>query len=140
VFNLFDLERIKAWKEFRHSLETSQQPLLDVADFWAQAPFVNNYMQDIQPSQWPGPWDLVLTDNLDDLAIVLGMCYSLKLTKRFSNSLCEIHKSAIDKKVFRYFLAVDSLFVLNLEYRNIATYEELRTQNSYLLWTCPSLR
>lgn len=140
MFDTYGLERIRAWREFRNSLETSDNPLRDVAELWASAPFVNNYLVDYRPDEWPDPWQLILETDLDDLAIALGMCYSIKLTKRFSTAVCEIHKSAHDKKDERYFLSVDREHVLNLEYRDVAEYRAIEDYNPYLLWTCPLLR
>lgn len=122
------------WKHFRDSLEHSDHPLEDVAVFWANAPFVNNYLTE-NAEHWPDPWQLILDSDLDDLAIALGMCYTIKLTQRFNQSKYEIHKTVDDKNQPRYFLIVDDQHVLNYDYRQVSSVEDLSKTPSVLLWS-----
>jgi len=132
VFNLYDNDRLIEWKKFRDSLETSQTPLEDVAILWSQAPFVSPYLNPTQPDKWPDPWHLVLNSKLDELAIVLGMLYTLKLTQRFIGSRFEIHMSTAPR--LNYFLVVDNS-VLNLEYRSVVGVEELAKYQTSKIWS-----
>lgn len=134
MFDLHGPERLAGWRRFRDNLETSPQPLSDVAKFWAQAPFVSNYFSE-DPAQWPDPWQLILDTDLDDLAITLGMCYTIKLTQRFKESKCEIHKTVIDKKQSKYFLIVDDQHILNYDYREVVSVEDLSKTPSVPLWS-----
>jgi hypothetical protein len=132
VFNLYDNDRLIEWKKFRDSIETSQTPLEDVAILWSQAPFVSPYLNPNQPDEWPDPWHLVLNSKLDELAIVLGMLYTLKLTQRFIGSQFEIHMSTVPRLI--YLLVVDN-FVLNLEYRSVVGVEELSKYQTSKIWS-----
>ncbi len=80
MFDLHGTERLIEWKKFRDSLETDESPLIRVADLWSKAPFVNSYLNPKNPTEWPDPWQLILDLKLDDLAICLGMLYTIKLT------------------------------------------------------------
>lgn len=136
VFNVYGTERIAAWKEFRKSLETSEHPLEDVAELWSQAPFVSPYLDPQNPTEWPDPWHLILDLRLDDLAIALGMLYTIKLTDRFIDTECEIHTSTLpNKDEPSYILVVDKKYVLNLEYKAVVSVEELKNIESRLIWT-----
>lgn len=115
MFDLFGNERLIKWKEFREQLETADDPYQSVVDLWIKAPFVSPFLDHQNPGSWPDPWHLVLDDRLDQLAIVLGMLYTLKLTRRFMESEYEIHMSIIDDKNKDFFLVIDG-YVLNLEY------------------------
>lgn len=119
MFDLSGNERLAAWKFFRNTLETSPQPLESVADFWAKAPFVSSYLNPLDPESWPDPWHLILDNRYDDLAIALGMLYTILLTDRFSSSNLEIYMTVNNKKNPLYFLLVDNLSILNYEYRAI---------------------
>jgi hypothetical protein len=110
VFDLYGNQRLAAWKQFRSTLENSSDPLLEVAEFWANAPFVSSYLNPSDSNQWPDPWHLVLDSALDELAIVLGMLYTIKLTQRFMTSNFEIHMS-IDQKETDYYLKIDDVFL-----------------------------
>ncbi len=136
MFNLHGTERIAAWKEFRDSLETSSNPFLDVAEFWSHAPFVNQYLDPNNSTEWPDPWHLVLDNRLDDLAIALGMLYTIKLTQRFIDTPCEIHTSmSSNKKETNYFLVVDKKYVLNKEYKNVVSVDELKDLKTNIIWS-----
>jgi hypothetical protein len=114
VFDLYGTERLTEWKKFRDSLETDESPLIRVADLWSKAPFVNSYLNPKNPTEWPDPWQLILDLKLDDLAICLGMLYTIKLTQRFMDIECEIHTSMLSKEFNKkFFLVVDNKHVLN---------------------------
>ena len=136
MFDLHGTDRLAEWKRFRDSLEQSENPLMDVAEFWSHAPFVSPYLDSKNPSEWPDPWHLVLDSRLDDLAICLGMLYTLQLTRRFMGSSFEIHTSMFPKeKTSKYFLVVDNKYVLNLEYKNVVDVSSLEQTKSRLIWS-----
>lgn len=136
MFDLHSTERLAAWKQFRDSLETSDTALLDVAEFWSRAPFVSAYLNPNNPAEWPDPWHLVLDLHLDDLAIVLGMLYTLQLTQRFIDAECEIHMSMFPKeKDPRYLLIVDKKYVLNLEYKNVVDIAAISKFQTNIIWS-----
>lgn len=139
MFNLYGNDRLTEWKQFRNSLETSDDPLSDLAKLWATAPFVNDYLDPQNPTKWPDPWHLVLDGKFDDLAICLGMLYTLKLTQRFMKTVCEIHMSMLPKdRSPRYYLVVNNRFVLNHEPRVVHDFETLDIQTN-TLWRCDQL-
>ena len=138
MFNLYGNDRLTEWKKFRDQLETSEDPLADVAKLWATAPFVNSYLDPQNPTEWPDPWHLVLDGKLDELAICLGMLYTLKLTQRFMKSDFEIHMSMPHSDHPRFFLVVDNRFILNYEPRVVHDFQALGIQTN-TLWRCGQL-
>ena len=137
MFKIFGNDRLAEWRDFRLSLETSPRPLSDLAVFWANAPFVNSYINPYDIKSWPDPWHLVLDDMYDNLGVALGMLYTLKLTQRFTDTFCEIHKSALEGESEPYFiLIVDNEYVLNFVYRECTTKDKLPSNAvSQLLWS-----
>ena len=118
MFNLYGNDRLTEWKEFRNSLEVSEDPLSAVAELWSRAPFVNHYLDPQNPKQWPDPWHLIIDGKFDELAIALGMLYTIKLTERFIATPYEIHMTLPEKKEnSNFFLVVDNRYVLNYEPR-----------------------
>ena len=103
MFNLHGTERVLAWKSFRNQLETLANPFQSVVEFWSRAPLVNLYLDPNTPESWPDPWHLIIDDRFDDLAIVLGMLYTIKLTDRFSNIDLEIYMSVEEKNPIFFF-------------------------------------
>ena len=136
MFNLYGNERLIEWKKFRDSLELCSDPLTRVAELWATAPFVNPYLDSKNPNEWPDPWHLVLDGTLDELAISLGMLYTIKLTQRFMASECEIHTSMYtEEKHPNYFLLLDKKHALNLEYKRVVEVNNLQELKSRVIWT-----
>jgi len=135
VFDLHGNDRLAEWKNIRDQIEISDKPLDLVADVWSRAPFVNPYLNPKDPRSWPNPWHLVLDDRLDELAIALGMLYTIKLTQRFMETPCEIHMSIPDReKDFRYYLLVDSRFLLNYEPRKVLDLDAVNTETE-IIWS-----
>jgi hypothetical protein len=140
VFDLYNNDRLIEWKRFRDGLETAQHPLEEVAVLWSRAPFVNHYLNPHNPSEWPDPWHLVLDSKLDELAICLGMLYTIKLTQRFMATDCEIHMSMLPKNCPpRYYLVVDNTYVLNYEPRKIHSLAVLQETQTNTIWRCNKL-
>jgi hypothetical protein len=135
VFDSYGTDRLIDWKNFRDSLELSNNPFEEVVEFWSKAPFVSSYLDPNNPNEWPDPWHLILDLRLDDLAIALGMLYTIKLTRRFMASDCEIHMSMPpDNKDPIYFLIVDNQHVLNLEYKKVKTVSEIKNIETNKIW------
>ena len=134
MFDSFGNERLIKWKEFRQYLELSSDPLLEVAQFWSKAPFINSFIDSTTPTNWPDPWHLVLDNRYDDLAIALGMLYTIKLTQRFMNSQFEIHMSMSAKeKSQKFFLIIDKKHVLNYEYASVIDFCQV-SDTSDIIW------
>ena len=139
MFDLYGNERLTKWKQFRDSLEISQHALSDVAEFWSHAPFVNPFLNPHEPTTWPDPWHLVLDSKLDDLAICLGMLYTIKLTQRFIDTVCEIHKSMLpEDHDSKFFLIVDNA-VLNYEPRIAHDLNVLHQIKTDIVWSSAAL-
>lgn len=135
MFNSHHSDRIKEWKDYRQRLEASDNPFQDVAEYWAAAPFVNSYLDPNNPASWPDPWKLILDGKYDNLAIVLGMLYTIKLTDRFSAVPCEIHHLISDASVDSlFFLIVDQSEVLAYEYRKTIKKYQLPNLHSQIIW------
>lgn len=135
MFNKDKTERLVCWRQFRESLENSNDPLQDVAELWANAPFVHSYLDPFDSSKWPDPWHLILDLRLDDIAIPLGMLYTLKLTKRFADVKCEIKMINMPKNDWAsYFLVVDDKFILNLEQGKVIGADLVNEQTANIIY------
>jgi hypothetical protein len=136
VFKSYGNERLAEWRAFRQQLETSETPLTDLAVFWANAPFVNQYINPYNVKSWPDPWHLILDDKYDDLGVALGMLYTVKLTQRFIDTPCEIHTSTLpNERTPRYSLVVDKKYVLNWDYKEVVKVENLpEVVDTRILW------
>lgn len=139
MFDLHGTDRLTEWKRFRDSIETSDTPFEDVALFWSRAPFVSPYLNYQNSSNWPDPWHLILDNRLDDLAITLGILYTIKLTQRFMDSLCEIHISMLPEDNLKTFLIVDKKHVLNYEHRLVTDVKNIDSVQTNMIWVGKNL-
>lgn len=102
-------ERLCVWKEFRNSLETSDTPFKDVLNFWQSAPLGRRCADPYDMSTWPDPWELIDENNYCEFLRILGICYTLQLTERFSQSDFEIHITLNkEEEYYVYLLFVDN--------------------------------
>lgn len=136
MFDLFGNERLAKWKNIRNNLETSLDPLSEVSHLWCSAPLVSNYLNPFNSNSWPDPWRLILDGKFDNLAICLGMLYTLQLTQRFMNSKYEIHM-AIDPKIKDpvFYLSIDRSFVLNYVYKEVINFDNEIFRDTTLLYS-----
>jgi len=87
-------ERLKHWRSLREKIEYSDNPFLDAITAYALAPRISNKEVDMWDQKtWPGPWQLIDRNGYTDTCIICGICYTLQLTERFSESEFEIHIS-----------------------------------------------
>ena len=84
-------QRLLSWSNFRKSLETSEDPIQDTINFYNNAPTISIHTDPWTPEMWPTPWELLQENQYCPFTSVLGMCYSLQLTERFSEVPFEIH-------------------------------------------------
>lgn len=117
MFALKFEDRLKAWKSFRETLELSPDPFQDVIDFYNKAPRTSIHADPYDRSTWPDPWELLKENLYCDFCCVLGMCYSLQLTERFSATDCEIH-IGIDREESR------TVYLLHIENKVLGWYYE----------------
>lgn len=109
MFNKSYYERLRSWKQLRELVETSDTPFNDVLDFWRMAPLGRPYTDPYNSDLWPTPWELIHENIYCEFLQILGICYTLQLTERFSSSSFEIHIT-LDKKQddIVYLLFVDN--------------------------------
>jgi hypothetical protein len=116
MFKLLIDERLSVWAALRAELEICDDPLQHVIDFWCDAPFIP-YNRNIDPyhqKSWPSPWQIVVDNQYDDFTKALMIGYSLKLTKRFNNSVIEV-RTIVDKPNKKYYniVCVDNEWAIN---------------------------
>ena len=133
MFDLYDIERLTAWKQFRETLETSETPLEDTALLWSKAPFVSNRLS-LNPATWPDAWQLIIDGEFDSLGLALGILHTLQLTQRFKADQFEIHMYQ-DKKNKEFILVVNNM-VLNWAPRVVIPFADLPNNVAFTkVWT-----
>ena len=82
-YNISCADRLLRWRDWRHSLDdlSYDQALIEVSKTWMMVPRVNHYLTPDEIESWPTPWELINDNMYCDLAVALGMLYSLQLSK-----------------------------------------------------------
>ena len=99
-------DRLVIWSKFRETLEESEEPFRLCRELYNKAPLVSIYTDPWDITTWPDPWQLLDENRYCEFNIVLGMCYSLQLTERFSGEKFEIHIGINTQKSEHYYLLV----------------------------------
>jgi len=105
-------DRLRAWAEFRNTLETSSNPIQDTIDLYAKAPLVAIQVDPYNQSSWPDPWTLLYENQYCDFAKILGIAGTLKLTDRFTDEPMMIHiYTDREQSQVKYLLVVQDVVV-----------------------------
>lgn len=97
-------DRLAIWSDFRRSLETSEDPLQDVIDFYNKAPLSRIAADPWTRSTWPDPWELLAENKYCPFVKILAICYTLQLTDCLSQAVYEIHITRDNENSATYYL------------------------------------
>jgi hypothetical protein len=118
---MFDLDvddRLSVWADFRKSINTSSDPLQDVAHFWESTPFTahNHQIDPYYQASWPSPWEIIVENRYDDFTKAVMIGYTLLFTDRFKDSDIQI-KTLVDTEGKRLYniVYVDDTWALNYD-------------------------
>jgi len=109
-------DRLSAWAKHRADINNSEFSLQDVCDFWINAPYIpyNKNIDPYNPKEWPTPWEILIENKYDDFTKALMMAWSLKLTKKYQESIIEIKTLVNSQKTCYYnIVCVDNTWALN---------------------------
>ena len=104
MFNKTYEDRLILWREFRHGLESAQDPIQEAIDFYNQAPYCSIAADPFTPSSWPTAWELLEENNYCAFVKILAICYTLQLTDVLSQASYEIHITRDNENSETYYL------------------------------------
>ena len=81
-------QRMISWADFRKILESAVDPLDTLCNKYNSLFRHSNICNPWSRAEWPSPWELICKNQYCGFTIVLGMCYTLMHTNRFSH--CDI--------------------------------------------------
>ena len=121
--------RIIIWREFRERISKLQkeQALEETARFWGTCPISTQYLAADLPEDWPDPWMLLHDNYYDDIAITLGMVYTLTLASdQFDDAEIRIlcHSSGA---VFHTAWFENGKYIINYEYGTVVSLNDLQS-------------
>jgi len=77
-------QRLSQWRDLRLALGVLDlnSSLLQINNWWWQAPTVNHYLHWDDHTRWPTPWELLADNIYCDLARAVGMLYTVVMLER----------------------------------------------------------
>ena len=109
-------DRLSAWSELRKHMESSDDPLQDLIDFWAVAPFTahNHHIDPYYQASWPTPWEIIVENVYDDFTKAIMIGWTLLLTQKYKDSKVVL-KTIVDDQHNRLYnvIVVDDTWALN---------------------------
>ena len=127
--------RLRDWSDFRLALETHADPIHYVMEKYTDAPTVSMHTDPWTQEMWPNPWELIEENTYCEFCKLLGICYSLQLTDRFSQGNFEIHIGIDDVKSSSYYLLFINNFIIGYRDDTYISSTELpssfRSQQAY---------
>ena len=91
MFELSYEQRLASWRYLRDCVETAQDPIQEVIDFYSKAPLHTIAADPYTPSTWPDPWELLEENNYCAFVKILASCYTLQLTDVLCQASYMIH-------------------------------------------------
>lgn len=114
-------DRLRLWQEFRHKI--SQQPLeqavVATSHLWSFAPYQKYYLTSDQIKNWPNPWELIYDNYYCNLAIALGMLYTLYLSDHRPQICIKIYIDSESKEQYNLVFVEQGKYVLNMEHDTV---------------------
>jgi hypothetical protein len=119
MFDLKPEDRIHFWRQFRVKLKEmeTEEALQSVVDLWGKCPTTNGYLDYADCKDWPDPWTLLNDNHYCDVAVALGIFYTIYLSEILDNSTLSI---VIYKDEHGFVNAVHiTKYALNITYRQV---------------------
>ena len=121
-------DRLKSWSDLRsHCEELSLEQALDhIANWWGHAPRVNHAIHWNDQSNWPDPWDLLADNSYCELAIALGMSYTINMLEKFDCTV-EIAQATDDQgSEYNLVLVDNGKYILNYDPWEVVSKEQFK--------------
>lgn len=121
-------DRLKSWSELRSDCEELplEQALDRIAEWWGHAPRMHNIIHWHDQNSWPDPWDLLADNSYDELALALGMSYTVSMIDKFDCSV-EIAQAKDDQGMeYNLVLVDDRKYILNYDPWSMVSKEQFK--------------
>ena len=109
-------DRLLRWREWRKSLDSMdlEPALAEIARTWMLVPRIDHYLSPDEIMRWPTPWELVNDNHYCDLAVCLGMFYSISLSKHSKHGPEMVIYKDVEEHSWYHLCQIDDFkYVLN---------------------------
>lgn len=124
-------KRLESWNQLRNQclLCSPELALLNINNWWFQAPWRPYYLHWDDCRLWPDPWQLLSDDQYCDVARGLGILYTLSLLDRADIAPVEL---VLTDSGHNLVLVDKTKYILNWEANSIVnTFQEVKIKRQY---------
>jgi len=110
-------ERLQSWVQLRQDCENKslKAQLNQIAGWWGHAPRVKNVLHWQDKTTWPTPWELLADNNFDELAISLGMSYTLLMLESNNTTVEIVQAKDISANEYNLVMVDNQKYILNYD-------------------------
>lgn len=114
-------DRLRSWQNFRNRISNLdiEQAVKETEHFWAYAPYQKYYLTTDQIKNWPNPWELIFENYYCNLAIALGMLYTLYLSDHKPHLEIRIYSDPSTTEQYNLLFVDQGKYVLNMEHDTV---------------------
>ena len=114
-------DRLRLWQDFRHRISnlTLDQAVTATEHLWSYAPYQKYYLTLDEVKNWPGPWELIFENYYCNLAICLGMLYTLYLSDHKPQLEIRVYIDPISMAQYNLLFVDQGKYVLNMEHDTV---------------------
>lgn len=111
-------DRLRLWQDFRHQISTLtlEEAVKATEHLWSYAPYQKYYLTLDEVKNWPGPWELVFENYYCNLAICLGMLYTLYLSEHKPQLEIRVYIDPDSMAQYNLLFVEQGKYVLNMEH------------------------
>lgn len=114
-------DRLRLWQDFRHQISamTVEEAVKATEHLWSYAPYQKYYLTLDEVKNWPGPWELVFENYYCNLAICLGMLYTLYLSEHKPQLEIRVYIDPDSMAQYNLLFVEQGKYVLNMEHDTV---------------------
>ena len=113
--------RLRLWQEFRTKISglSLADAVKETEHMWSYAPYQKHYLTLDEIKLWPGPWELIFENYYCNLAIALGIMYTLYLSDHKPDLELKIYVDPVTNEQYNLVFVNKGLYVLNMEHDTV---------------------
>lgn len=120
-------DRLRLWQDFRRKISklSLDEAVREVEHLWSYAPFQKHYLSTDDIQNWPDPWELLFENYYCNLAIALGIVYTMYLSDHRPAIEIRIYIDSSTKEQYNLVFIEQGKYVLNLEHDTVLNMSDI---------------
>ena len=114
-------DRLRLWQDFRHRISglSLDEAVKETGHMWSYAPYQKYYLTLDEPELWPGPWELIFENYYCNLAIALGIVYTLYLSEHKPEIEIRVYNDPSSMEQYNLVFVEQGKYVINMVHDEI---------------------